>query len=112
MQKLKIITVSLCVYAMSLTSCSAQKNKEIQTSDTLAVEQREQRPQGPGQNNRERPTFSDLLMKMDANKDGLLSSQEIKGPLSEMFSKVDTNGDGFISEEEFNKMPPPPPRGK
>jgi Ca2+-binding EF-hand superfamily protein len=53
------------------------------------------------------PTFDQLLEKMDANKDGKLSKEEIKGPLKNDFAKVDTNEDGFISKEEFEKAPRP-----
>lgn len=53
------------------------------------------------------PTFEQLLEKMDANEDGKLSNEEIKGPLKEDFAKVDTDEDGFISEEEFAKAPKP-----
>ena len=44
---------------------------------------------------------------MDANKEGKLSTTEIKAPLNEDFAKVDTNKDGFITKEELNKAPKP-----
>ena len=53
------------------------------------------------------PTFSELLKKMDTNKDGKLSKEEIKGPLKKEFSKIDDNEDGFITEKEFEKAPRP-----
>ncbi len=53
------------------------------------------------------PTFSELLKEMDANKDGKLSKKEIKGPLKDDFSKIDTDEDGFITEKEFKKAPKP-----
>ncbi|QRM90226.1 EF-hand domain-containing protein [Lacinutrix sp. WUR7] len=58
------------------------------------------------------PSFSELIKKMDANEDGKLSKDEIKGPLKENFSKIDTDEDGFISEEEFKNAPKPKGRGK
>lgn len=63
-----------------------------------------ERPQKP-------PTYAKLLEKMDANEDGKLSQDEVKGRLKEKFTEVDTDEDGFISEEEFNNMPRPK-RGK
>lgn len=56
---------------------------------------------------KERPTFAQLLKDMDANEDGKLSKEEVKGRLKEHFSKVDLNEDGFITEEEFKKAPKP-----
>jgi Ca2+-binding EF-hand superfamily protein len=56
---------------------------------------------------RERPTFEQLIEKMDVNKDGKLSKAEIKGPLEKNFDKVDTDEDGFITEKEFEEAPKP-----
>jgi hypothetical protein len=73
--------------------------------------------QAPTQENRppqgRLPKFSELLIKMDKNKDGKLSKAEIEGPLKNDFAKVDKNKDGFITEAEFKLAPPPkPPRGQ
>lgn len=65
---------------------------------------------GQSQNRQERkkpPTFEELLEQMDANEDGKLSKEEIKGPLKNHFSDVDINEDGFITAEEFEKAPRP-----
>ena len=62
------------------------------------------------QNRKERkepPTFEELIKKMDANEDGKLSKDEIKGPLKNDFAKVDTDEDGYITEEEFAEAPKP-----
>ncbi|MBC2845852.1 EF-hand domain-containing protein [Winogradskyella flava] len=56
---------------------------------------------------KERPTFAQLLEDMDANEDGKLSKDEIKGRLKNRFDKIDLNEDGFITEEEFKKAPRP-----
>ncbi|RMA64763.1 EF-hand domain-containing protein [Ulvibacter antarcticus] len=61
--------------------------------------------QPSGERSQKAPSFSELVEKMDSNKDGKLSEDELKGPLKENFAKVDTDEDGFISEEEFNKAP-------
>lgn len=58
------------------------------------------------------PTFSELIKEMDADEDGKLSLDEIKGPLKQGFDKVDTDEDGFITEEEFKKAPKPKGRGR
>lgn len=65
---------------------------------------------GQSQNSRERrerPTFAELIEKMDANEDGKLSKDEIKGRLKERFDVIDADEDGFITEEEFEKAPKP-----
>lgn len=53
------------------------------------------------------PTFEQLLEKLDANEDGKLSKNEIKGPLKDDFAKVDADEDGFITEEELKNAPRP-----
>jgi Ca2+-binding EF-hand superfamily protein len=53
------------------------------------------------------PTFNDLLEKMDTDKNGKLSKNEVRGPLKEIFNKIDSNEDGFISKKEFEKAPKP-----
>ncbi|QHI36615.1 hypothetical protein IMCC3317_19780 [Kordia antarctica] len=67
------------------------------------------------QNRQERkapPTFEQLLKEMDANEDGKLSKDELKGPLKENFAKIDTDEDGFISKKEFKNAPKPARRKK
>ena len=58
------------------------------------------------------PTFSELIKEMDANEDGKLSEEELKGPLKDNFDTIDTDEDGFITEQEFDKAPKPKGRGK
>ena len=53
------------------------------------------------------PSVEQLLSEMDANKDGKLSKDEVKGPLANDFSKIDTDDDGYISEEELENAPKP-----
>lgn len=62
----------------------------------------------PPQGERGGPPSIDEIFKMDANKDGKLSKDEIKGPLQRDFAKIDTNEDGFISREELENAPKPP----
>ncbi|MFI8377893.1 EF-hand domain-containing protein [Leeuwenhoekiella sp. NPDC079379] len=83
-----------CVLVMtSLTACNSAK-------DTSSNTQSGQRGQG-------RPTATQLLSEMDANKDGKLSKEEAKGPLAQDFAKIDTDDDGFISKEELENAPQP-----
>ena len=64
------------------------------------------------QNRKKPPTFEQLLKKMDANDDSMLSEKEVKGPLKDHFETVDANEDGFITEEELKKAPRPKGKGK
>ncbi|MCL7762695.1 EF-hand domain-containing protein [Polaribacter sp. Z014] len=69
---------------------------------------------GQSQDRKERkkpPTFAKLLKEMDANEDGKLAKDELKGLLKDNFSKVDTDEDGFISEKEFKNAPKPERKG-
>ncbi|HEX5105875.1 MAG TPA: EF-hand domain-containing protein, partial [Pirellulaceae bacterium] len=45
-----------------------------------------------------------IFAQMDANKDGKLAKDEVRGPLAEGFDRADANKDGFISEEEFAEV--------
>jgi Ca2+-binding EF-hand superfamily protein len=85
--------------------CSSQKT-------TTTNDQRQASRQGQ---RGERPTTEEMFSKMDANKDGKLSTSEAKGSLQKDFSKIDTDGDGFISKTELENAPKPergqrPPR--
>lgn len=55
------------------------------------------RPEGE----QERPSYAKILEEMDANKDGKLAKDEVKGRLLKDFDTLDTDKDGFISEAEF-----------
>lgn len=57
--------------------------------------------------NRERPTIEQVFTDLDADEDGLISKEEVKGPLKNDFAKIDTDEDGFISKEELEKAPKP-----
>ncbi|WP_053002496.1 YHYH protein [Kordia jejudonensis] len=61
-------------------------------------------------NNRERLSVEELFEQMDANEDGKLSKEEVKGPLQRNFSKIDTDDDGFITKKELENMPEPQER--
>jgi len=75
----------------------------------------QQPPQNPGQNpggprNGQRPPPPQLLIALDANKDGVISADEIANA-SAALKTLDRNGDGQLTHEEFGP-PPPPPRQK
>ncbi|WP_315917526.1 EF-hand domain-containing protein [Vibrio fluvialis] len=74
------------------------------STSTMAQEQPTGRPDmGPP------PSFSD----MDSNSDGVLSQDEVQGPMQRDFSSMDTNNDGQLTETEvdtFMKNHKPPQR--
>ncbi len=74
-------------------------------SDTKQEQRNNQRGDQPHRG--KRPSFAQLLEKMDANGDARLSKNEVKGPLSNNFSEVDTNADGYITALEFKNAPKP-----
>ncbi len=54
------------------------------------------------------PSFS----QMDKNGDGVLTEDEVDGPILDHFDEIDSNGDGEITEQEFSShRPPSPPSG-
>lgn len=60
-----------------------------------------------------RPSYEELLEKLDADEDGKLSEEEVEeSPMKKQFSNIDTDEDGFISEEEFENAPKPTRRGR
>lgn len=61
---------------------------------------------------KEPPTFEKLIEEMDANEDGKLAKDEVKGRLEKNFEKIDTDEDGFITEEEFEKGLESRPKGR
>jgi len=79
--------IALTMFALTLIfSCKTnQENKE------------RQQPDG------ERPTSSQLISEMDADKDGKLSMDEVKGPIANDFENIDSDNDNFISLEELDK---------
>ncbi len=56
---------------------------------------------------RKPPSIDQLFKDLDANEDGKLSENEVKGPLKKDFAKVDLNEDGFLTREELEKAPKP-----
>jgi Ca2+-binding EF-hand superfamily protein len=46
----------------------------------------------------------EFFSRLDANKDGKLSKDEMPERLRENFARLDSNGDGFVSLEEFGQV--------
>ena len=49
------------------------------------------------------PSPGELMQMMDANKDGKLSKQEVRGPLQNQFDRIDVNNDHYLTIAELNK---------
>ena len=82
--------IFLAMLVASIASCSSNKNTAAN-----------------GQRNGGPPSVDELFTQMDSNKDGKLSTAEVKGPLASDFAKIDTNSDGFITKAELAKAPKP-----
>ncbi|WP_340154750.1 hypothetical protein [uncultured Winogradskyella sp.] len=86
-------TVFFCFFILAILGCKQTTESDNDSSNN---------PPEVG-----RPSVSELLNEMDANKDGKLSKSEVHGPISNDFSKIDTNNDDFISKEELESAPKP-----
>lgn len=104
MIKNKIILFS-AVIALGFVQCTSTETAS--SSREQEPNQNSQREQGERPQQGERPNVDELFTKMDVNKDGKLSADEVQGPLKDDFSKIDTDGDGFLSKEEVEAAPKP-----
>lgn len=50
------------------------------------------------------PNIERMLEKLDTNKDGGISLDEVKTSRTELFTKVDVNNDSSLTEEEFGMI--------
>lgn len=65
---------------------------------------RRPRPGGRGGfGQRRKPDAEELLKRMDANGDGVISRDEARGPMVDRFKLMDADGDGTVSREELKK---------
>ncbi|WP_199726307.1 EF-hand domain-containing protein [Aquimarina sp. BL5] len=85
------MVIGLVIFMVSCTSNAQSKDEK----------QRRQKP----------PSIEEVFKIMDADEDGKLSKEEVKGPLKRDFSKIDTDEDGFITKEELEKAPKPERKG-
>lgn len=94
MQTIKNSLLGL-VLMISIFSCGSQKD----TTENLEKPQSERGKKG-------RPSLDDIF-KMDLDNDGLISKEEVKGPLQRDFDKIDSDGNGFLNREEVENAPKP-----
>ncbi len=91
------------------------KNKRILFASSVliffAISQSNAQNNNRQRERREPPSIDELFEKMDANEDGKLSQEEVKGPLSRHFDKIDANEDGFLTREELENVPKPERKG-
>ncbi len=65
---------------------------------------RRPRPGGRGGfGQRRKPDAEELLKRMDANGDGVISRDEARGPMVDRFNLMDADGNGTVSREELKK---------
>lgn len=56
-----------------------------------------------GSGQRRKPDAKQLFARMDADRDGVISRSEARGPMIERFKLMDADGNGAISREEMDK---------
>ena len=61
--------------------------------------------------NRQPPTATDLISRLDKDQDGKISQSEFDGP-AEHFTQFDANGDGYLVESEIPSGPPQQQQGQ
>ncbi|QDO95706.1 hypothetical protein FNB79_10200 [Formosa sediminum] len=92
-------------------ACQSKKDKKTDIKEQNVTEQHESERPLEGNGSKRHvdgpPSFNKLLEEMDANADGKLSKDEVKGPLESDFDKIDTDKDGFISKTELENGPKP-----
>jgi Ca2+-binding EF-hand superfamily protein len=100
-------SIKLLFLFSSLSFMACSKNVAQTGNETLKQNTTDMPPKGKFKE----PNFTQLLQKMDGNKDGKISNDEADERLKKDFSKIDTNKDGFITKEEFEKAPKPQRQG-
>lgn len=62
-------------------------------------------PGGDDTDRIETPPFDDLMVKVDANRNGTIEAEEVPaGPLKERYTQIDRDKDGHITKTEFEGM--------
>ena len=92
--KRQIKVLAIMTLVIAFTSCGSSKET---TKNKTGRQKTEHREQGNGQ----RPDASQIIARMDVNKDGRISRSEAKGKLKENFDRRDKNNDGYITEDEL-----------
>jgi hypothetical protein len=89
------VTSFVCVLATASFLVSAENNKVVFEAPTAA-----------SQNVTEVASFSELISRLDNNKDGMLNQSEVSVSnnsfLKNTFAKIDQDNNLAISETEFN----------
>ncbi len=98
--KSQLVITGGVLLCLGFTQCKSTEQTAQQPPANRNQNQQQSRQQGP-------PSVDELFAKMDVNKDGKLSLEELEGPLKNDFSKIDTDGDGFLSRAEIEAAPKP-----
>jgi collagen type III alpha len=69
------------------------------------------RPGGPGGPGGERPNPAEMFKRLDKDGDGKVSKEEAPERMKENFDKMDANKDGFLTPDELKAHRPEGPGG-
>ena len=95
-------------HAAKVTAMDSDQDGNLSAAELLAAQaQRQAEREAAREAVRGAKMVERVLAKRDANKDGVLSVEEMTQPADrgdKMFARVDTDGDGAISKAEANVM--------
>ena len=99
---------------LTFGACKSTKDAvEENATQSTEVSTREATPRGEGQRGpRGQRDIGQMFARMDANSDGKISKDEMRGPMAERFEIIDLDKNGFVSKEELEKAPRPERGGR
>jgi Ca2+-binding EF-hand superfamily protein len=87
---MKTKTFTLLVLSAALLPFSLQANTDNEAGN-------EQAKKGP-------PNLEQILERMDADDNGMISKEEAQGPMAKRFDQIDLNSDGQLSPKELMSL--------
>jgi len=99
----KLIFLPLVLMVAITTSCNKQTTAAVEEAAAVT----EEKAPEPSKSAEEQPKpanqqkAEERFARLDANKDGKLQKEEVKGRVAENFDAIDKDGDGALSFDEL-----------